>query len=49
MGEKPYKTMQYHDKAITQTDFHPLYPLMASSSNDGTIHIFHAKVFTDII
>jgi ribosome biogenesis protein ERB1 len=35
--------MQYHEKGITSINFHREYPLMASASNDSTIHIFHFK------
>ena len=44
LSTKPYKTMQYHDKAVTATHFHEQYPLMASASNDGSVHVFHFKV-----
>lgn len=36
--------MQYHEQGVTTTHFHDQYPLMASASNDGTVHIFHFKV-----
>lgn len=36
--------MQYHEQGVTSTHFHEQYPLMASASNDGSIHIFHFKV-----
>jgi ribosome biogenesis protein ERB1 len=36
--------MQYHEGGVTSTHFHQEYPLMASASNDGTIHVFHFKV-----
>lgn len=36
--------MQYHDQGVTSTNFHQQYPLMASASNDGSVHIFHFKV-----
>jgi ribosome biogenesis protein ERB1 len=35
--------MTFHEKAVTCIDYHGEYPLMASASNDGTIHIFHFK------
>lgn len=41
--------MQFHEKAITSIAFHREYPLMASSSNDATIHIFHFKNNTEIL
>jgi ribosome biogenesis protein ERB1 len=49
LSTKPYKTMQFHEKAITNINFHQEYPLMASSSNDGTVHIFHFKNNTEIM
>ena len=49
MGDKPYKTLEYHERGITTTDFHSKYPLLASGSNDGSVHILHAKVYTDIL
>ena len=27
--------------------FHPRYPLMASASDDGSVHVFHAKTADD--
>jgi ribosome biogenesis protein ERB1 len=44
LSSKPFKTMQYHEGGVTSAHFHQLYPLMASASSDGTIHIFHFKV-----
>jgi len=43
----PFKTLRYHDRAIRQVAFHPRYPLMASASDDGSIHVFHSKVLDD--
>lgn len=44
LSSKPFKTMQYHEQGVTSTNFHEQYPLMASASNDGSVHIFHFKV-----
>jgi ribosome biogenesis protein ERB1 len=41
--------MQFHEKAITAINFHKEYPLMASCSNDATIHVFHFKNNTEIL
>lgn len=35
--------MQFHDKGVTGVTFHKEYPLMASCSCDGTVHVFHFK------
>lgn len=29
--------------------FHRHYPLMASASDDGSIHVFHATVYSDLL
>ena len=40
---------RYHTRAIRSVSFHPLYPLFASCSDDGTIQIFHARVYSDLM
>ncbi|KIO30016.1 hypothetical protein M407DRAFT_14428 [Tulasnella calospora MUT 4182] len=49
LGNKPYKVLRYHTKAIRSVAFSPTYPLFASSSDDGTIQIFHARVYSDLM
>ncbi|OQS04127.1 hypothetical protein THRCLA_03604 [Thraustotheca clavata] len=49
LSSTPYKTLKYHEKATRAVGFHKKYPLMASASDDGTIHIFHAMVYSDLI
>lgn len=50
LGAKAFKTMQYHDKAVRRVAFHPgRFPLLASSSDDGTVSVLHAKVFNDLM
>lgn len=39
--------MTFHEKGVTCIDYHPEYPLMASASNDATIHVFHFKGQSD--
>jgi len=49
-GSKPYKTLQYHDRAVRRVAFHPgNYPLLAAASDDGTVSILHAKVYSDLM
>eukprot|EP00928_Gymnodinium_smaydae_P020453 TRINITY_DN17902_c0_g2_i1.p1 TRINITY_DN17902_c0_g2~~TRINITY_DN17902_c0_g2_i1.p1 ORF type:complete len:733 (-),score=140.95 TRINITY_DN17902_c0_g2_i1:349-2547(-) len=49
-ASKPYKTLQYHDRAVRRATFHPgKFPLMAASSDDGTVSVLHAKVFNDLM
>ncbi|RLN97770.1 hypothetical protein BBJ28_00021019 [Nothophytophthora sp. Chile5] len=49
LASTPYKTLKYHEKAVRDVAFHAKYPLMASASDDGTIHIFHAMVYSDLM
>jgi ribosome biogenesis protein ERB1 len=45
LASTPYKTLKYHEKAVRDVKYHHKYPLMASASDDGTIHIFHSTVY----
>jgi len=49
LSDKPYKILRYHTRAIRSLQFHPTYPLFASSSDDGSIQIFHARVYNDLM
>ncbi|KAJ8086374.1 Ribosome biogenesis protein erb1 [Marasmius tenuissimus] len=49
LSDKPYKVLRYHSRAIRSLQFHPTYPLFASSSDDGSIQIFHARVYSDLM
>jgi ribosome biogenesis protein ERB1 len=49
LSSTPYKTLKYHENALRSVEFHPRYPLMASSSDDGSIHIFHSMVYSDLM
>ncbi|KAF8974583.1 ribosome biogenesis protein ERB1 [Flammula alnicola] len=49
LSEKPYKVLRYHSRAIRSLQFHPTYPLFASSSDDGSIQIFHSRVYNDLM
>ena len=46
---RPYKTYQYHEKAVRQVRFHKTYNLMASCSDDGTVRVLHARVYDDLV
>ncbi|CEP24363.1 unnamed protein product [Cyberlindnera jadinii] len=48
-GSTPYKTLRYHDKAVRQVQFHKSLPLFCSASDDGSIHVFHATVYDDLM
>ncbi|KIJ56526.1 hypothetical protein M422DRAFT_197467 [Sphaerobolus stellatus SS14] len=49
LSEKPYKILRYHSRALRSVVFHQSYPLFASTSDDGTIQVFHARVFNDFL
>ncbi|KAL1750913.1 NUC169 domain-containing protein [Schizophyllum commune] len=49
LSDKPYKVLRYHTRAIRALAFHPTYPLFASSSDDGSIQVFHARVYNDLM
>jgi len=49
LSQTPYKTLKYHTKAVRQVRFHPRYPIMASCSDDTTIHVFHTRVYNDLM
>jgi ribosome biogenesis protein ERB1 len=49
LSHTPYKTLKYHERAVRAVEFHHRYPLMASASDDGSVHIFHSMVYSDLM
>ncbi|KAL4399405.1 Ribosome biogenesis protein Erb1 [Malassezia pachydermatis] len=49
LSERPYKTLRYHTRAVRAVAFHPRYPLFASASDDGTVHVYHGTVYSDLL
>ncbi|KAF7981571.1 hypothetical protein HWV62_32600 [Athelia sp. TMB] len=49
LSDKPYKILRYHTRAIRSLQFHPTYPLFASSSDDGAVQVFHSRVYNDLM
>jgi ribosome biogenesis protein ERB1 len=49
LSATPYKTLKYHDRAVRSCRFHGRYPLLASCSDDGSVHIFHSTVYSDLM
>ncbi|CAA7260169.1 unnamed protein product [Cyclocybe aegerita] len=49
LSDKPYKVLRYHSRAIRSLQFHPTYPLFASSSDDGSIQVFHSRIYSDLM
>jgi ribosome biogenesis protein ERB1 len=49
LSPTPYKTLKYHERALRSVKFHNRYPLMASASDDGAVHVFHSMVYSDLM
>ncbi|KAJ7520808.1 hypothetical protein O6H91_19G023800 [Diphasiastrum complanatum] len=49
LSVKPYKTLKNHEQDISAVAFHNSYPLFASCSLDGTAHVFHGMVYSDLL
>ncbi|KAG0130109.1 putative ribosome biogenesis protein Erb1 [Tuber indicum] len=50
LSTKPYRTLRYHQKAIRSVKYHQGgLPLFCSASDDGTVQVFHGKVFGDLM
>ncbi|KAJ3260770.1 Ribosome biogenesis protein erb1 [Boothiomyces macroporosus] len=49
LSAKPYKTLRYHKEAVRQVAYHKRYPLFASSSDDGSVLLFHGMVYNDLM
>jgi ribosome biogenesis protein ERB1 len=48
LSTKPYRVMRSHTKAIRSVAFHRTYPLCASTSDDGCVHVYHSMVYDDL-
>ncbi|QPG75853.1 Ribosome bioproteinsis protein erb1 [Brettanomyces nanus] len=50
LSNTPYKTLRYHEKAVRSVSFHKGgLPLFCSASDDGSIHVFHATIYDDLM
>jgi ribosome biogenesis protein ERB1 len=49
LSSTPYKTLKYHERALRSVGYHSKYPIMASASDDGAVHVFHSMVYTDLM
>lgn len=49
LSATPFKTLKYHERAIRSCRYHHRYPLMASASDDGAVHVFHSMVYSDLM
>ncbi|KAJ2139328.1 Ribosome biogenesis protein erb1 [Coemansia sp. RSA 788] len=48
LSVKPYRSIRYHKQAIRQVQFSRKFPLFATASDDGSIQIYHGKVYDDL-
>jgi ribosome biogenesis protein ERB1 len=49
LSSKPYKVMKYHTAAVRAVCYHSRRPLFASSSDDGSVQVFHGMVYSDLM
>lgn len=49
LSTKPYKSLKYHQFCVRSVKYHQKYPLFASCSDDGCIHVFHGTVYSDLL
>uniref|UniRef100_A0A914XED7 Ribosome biogenesis protein BOP1 homolog n=1 Tax=Plectus sambesii TaxID=2011161 RepID=A0A914XED7_9BILA len=49
LSTKPYKTFRHHKSAVRSVAYHPHYPLFASSSDDGSVMVYHGRVYSDLL
>lgn len=49
LSTKPYKSLKYHQFCVRSVKYHKNYPLFASCSDDGSIHVFHGTVYSDLL
>lgn len=50
LSSTPYKTLRYHEQAVRSVAFHKgNLPLFCSAADDGSIHVFHATVYDDLV
>jgi len=49
LSSTPYRTLKYHERGLRSVGYHKKYPLMASASDDGGVHVFHSMVYSDLM
>ena len=48
-GKSPYRKLRYHRAPVRGITIHPTLPLFASCSDDLKIHVFHGRVYNDLL
>lgn len=49
LSATPYKALRYHTQPLRGVCYHSSYPLFASASDDGSVHVFHGRVYADMM
>lgn len=49
LGDKPFKVLRYHDRAVRDVEYHSKLPLFCSASDDGHINVLHCTVYEDLL
>ena len=49
LSTTPYKSIRYHQGAVNAVQFHAHYPLFCSGSADGSVHVYHGMVYSDLM
>ena len=49
LSTSPYKTMHSHKLAVRDVAFHARLPLFASAADDGTVNVYHGRVYADLM
>lgn len=49
LSSQAYRTLKYHQRAVRSVAFHSKYPLFASGSDDGCLHVVHGTVYDDLL
>ncbi|RYG63329.1 WD40 repeat domain-containing protein, partial [archaeon] len=44
----PYKTLKFHSQAVRSICVHERFPLFASCSDDGSVHVMHGMVYRQV-
>ena len=49
LSSAPYKTMRSHQLAVRSVAYHNRLPLFASAADDGSVHVYHGRVYADLL
>ena len=49
LSTAPYKTLRAHQLAVRSVAYHPTLPLFASASDDTSVHVYHGRVYDDLM